>query len=76
MRKPHYIKQYFALLVFITCAAASFAQQTSLGNQLKDFHDAYWSQENFDMSPVESYLRTISEKDIEEASDSTRYYYH
>ena len=76
MRNPQYIKQISVLLVFITCFVASFAQQSSLGNQLKYFHDAYWSQENFDMSPVESYLKTISERDIEDASDSTKYYYH
>ena len=71
-----YSKKNILMIVPIICSVASFAQKTSVDCQLKKFHDAYWSQNNFDMASVEKYLKTISDKDIEEVSDSTKYYYH
>lgn len=64
------------MLALMTCSVASYAQKSSVSYQLKNFHDAYWSQDNFDITTVINYLKTISDKDIEEASDSTKYYYH
>ena len=67
---------FVTTMCFVVCTLRVHAQSIFVGNQLKAYHDAYWSQENFNLSPVESYLKTISERDIEYASDSTKYYYH
>ena len=70
------IIRFLLMLVLMTCSVVSYAQKSSVSYQLKNFHDAYWNQDNFDITPIENYLKTISDKDIEEASDSTKYYYH
>ena len=71
-----FIKKYSLTLAFMICSVTSYSQKTPIGAQLKSYYDSFWNQEDYDITPVEAYLNTISEKDVMNESDSTQYFYH
>ena len=66
----------YIILMILCCTCPLFSQNRDVGVVLKQLHDAYWSDDNFDMETAKRAIADIADYDVKDASDSTKYYYH